>query len=90
MEDDALIRMANQIAAHFEDLPHEEAVAEIAGHIRRFWEPRMRRGLARILAVEGHALQPLAREAAARLAEAAEPGGAGREGAREQPGRVPA
>ncbi|CAJ9822403.1 NADH-dependent formate dehydrogenase delta subunit FdsD family protein [Burkholderia pseudomallei] len=46
MESRHLIDMANQIGAFFASMPdHDEAVAGIADHIRRFWEPRMRRAL---------------------------------------------
>ncbi|NUB16323.1 hypothetical protein GAY28_29660 [Azospirillum brasilense] len=37
-----LVRMANQIASYFQSYPQDEAVTETAGHIRAFWEPRMR------------------------------------------------
>lgn len=44
MNHNHLIDMANQIGLFFESLPdREEAVNGIADHIRRFWEPRMRR-----------------------------------------------
>lgn len=43
MQTKDLVRMANQIAAFFAAYPREEAVAETAAHIRRFWETRMRR-----------------------------------------------
>ena len=43
-----LITMANQIGGFFEAMPDRaEAVADIASHIKRFWEPRMRRELLR-------------------------------------------
>lgn len=46
MKLDHLIEMANQIGQFFESMPdREEAQAGIADHIRRFWEPRMRRTL---------------------------------------------
>jgi formate dehydrogenase subunit delta len=46
MKSDNLIRMANQIGEFFETMPErEEALDDIAGHIRKFWEPRMRRAL---------------------------------------------
>jgi formate dehydrogenase subunit delta len=46
MNVDHLIEMANQIGLFFESLPdREEALTGIAEHIRRFWEPRMRRAL---------------------------------------------
>ena len=39
-----LIRMANRIGEFFEAMPdREEALEGIATHIRKFWEPRMRR-----------------------------------------------
>ena len=41
-----LITMANQIAAYFQSEPDRTAaVAGTAGHIKKFWEPRMRREL---------------------------------------------
>jgi len=41
-----LIKMANQIGSFFETMPdREQAQSDIASHIKRFWEPRMRRSL---------------------------------------------
>ena len=41
-----LVRMANQIGGFYESLPDaEEASREIAGHLKKFWEPRMRRAI---------------------------------------------
>jgi formate dehydrogenase subunit delta len=46
MKTDHLIEMANQIGMFFDSLPdREEALTGIAEHIRKFWEPRMRRAL---------------------------------------------
>jgi len=46
MKADHLIEMANQIGMFFDSLPdREEALTGIAEHIRKFWEPRMRRTL---------------------------------------------
>jgi formate dehydrogenase subunit delta len=46
MKLDHLIEMANQIGGFFESLPdRDEALTDIAEHIRKFWEPRMRRTL---------------------------------------------
>lgn len=46
MDADNLIRMANRIGDFFEAMPdHTEAVDGIATHIRKFWDPRMRREL---------------------------------------------
>ena len=41
-----LIKMANQIGDFFGAWPdQDQARAEVAGHLRRFWDPRMRRQL---------------------------------------------
>jgi formate dehydrogenase subunit delta len=43
MNVDNLVTMANQIATFFESYPDQaEALHEIAGHLQRFWAPRMR------------------------------------------------
>ncbi len=43
MDNDNLIRMVNRIGAFFTAMPdREEALLDIAMHVRRFWEPRMR------------------------------------------------
>ncbi|KDB06134.1 Formate dehydrogenase, delta subunit [Burkholderia sp. lig30] len=70
MNAEHLIDMANQIGAFFASMPdHDEALAGIADHIRRFWEPRMRRALLAALAdPAGDAAQrasPIVREAIA-------------------------
>lgn len=36
------LRLATEIAAQFKNVPTEEGAAAIAGHVRRFWDPRMR------------------------------------------------
>ncbi|GJQ55514.1 MAG: hypothetical protein HKUEN07_20830 [Rhodocyclaceae bacterium] len=46
MKIDYLVKMANQIAAGFAATPDEAAASrEVAGHLRRFWAPQMRRQL---------------------------------------------
>ncbi len=56
MHVDHLIRMANQIGAFFEAMPdRSEALEGIAQHIKRFWEPRMRRELMDHIDREGSA-----------------------------------
>ena len=46
MKIDNLIRMANRIGTFFEAMPDRpQAIADMALHIQRFWEPRMRRQL---------------------------------------------
>ena len=60
MHTDNLIKMANQIGSFFESMPDPvEAEEGIAIHIKKFWEPRMRRALlAHIDAEGGTGLQP--------------------------------
>lgn len=44
MDKQALIRMANQIGLFFEAMPdRQQAQEDIVQHVRKFWEPRMRR-----------------------------------------------
>ena len=46
MDVQKLVKMANEIAAFFEAEPDREVAIEgIAAHLKRFWEPRMRREL---------------------------------------------
>ena len=41
-----LVKMANQIGEFFASFPdREEALDGVATHIKKFWEPRMRREL---------------------------------------------
>ncbi|GAA2630276.1 hypothetical protein GCM10010399_72740 [Dactylosporangium fulvum] len=65
------VRMANHIAAQFQHRPHEEAVAAVAEHIQKYWEPRMRAALLVHVEQGGERLDPLAVAAAARLPGAA-------------------
>lgn len=63
-----LVDMANQIGRYFDSYPDRaEARAEIAGHIKRFWEPRMRAAIVAHARAEG--LDPLVREALGLLQE---------------------
>jgi len=48
MDAHKLVKMANEIAAFFEAEPDRAVMLEgIAGHLKRFWDPRMRRDLLR-------------------------------------------
>jgi formate dehydrogenase subunit delta len=52
--------MANQIADFFRAYPRERAVEGIATHLRKFWDPRMRRRLnERIQRGDTHGLDEL-------------------------------
>ncbi|WP_395686259.1 formate dehydrogenase subunit delta [Caenimonas koreensis] len=44
MDSDNLVRMANRIGDFFEAMPdRDEALEGIATHLKKFWDPRMRR-----------------------------------------------
>lgn len=45
MSPDRLIYMANQIGKFFQSQGHDKAVPGIAEHIKKFWDPRMRRAI---------------------------------------------
>jgi formate dehydrogenase subunit delta len=70
-----LQEMANQIGKFYASLPnHEEALTGTFSHIRRFWDPRMRRALFAHLDAHGWAgLDPLVREAIEKNRVALEP-----------------
>lgn len=61
------IRMVNKIAVHFGYLPTEQAAAAVADHIRRFWDPRMKRRLMNLAATDPEDLDPVAVAASALL-----------------------
>jgi formate dehydrogenase subunit delta len=65
---DRLVYMANQIAGAFGHQEPDEAVAATCDHIRRFWDPRMRRLIAEHLASGGEGLGDIARGAVEQLA----------------------
>ncbi|HTJ02264.1 MAG TPA: formate dehydrogenase subunit delta [Methylovirgula sp.] len=61
--DDKLFYMANQIGKFFASTPHDSAVASIADHIAKFWDPRMRRKVYAQMAHDTQGLDPLPKEA---------------------------
>ncbi len=62
-----LIAMANQIGRAFAHRKHEEAVVEIAEHIKSFWEKRMLAQIYAHLDAGGEGLDALPRESLERL-----------------------
>ena len=62
---DHLIKMANQIGAFFEVMPdRDQAVADVASHLRRSWEPRMREQILATLGTpDAEKLKPVVRDA---------------------------
>lgn len=68
MNVERLVAMANDIAAFFASEPDPQAAAEqVANHLRRFWEPRMRQAIRRHLETGGTGLSALARQGVLRL-----------------------
>jgi formate dehydrogenase subunit delta len=68
---DRLIYMANQIGKCFQSQCHDKAVPGIAEHIKKFWDPRMRRAIFAHLDTGGVGLDANVREAIATLKKAA-------------------
>lgn len=64
MSEDTIVRMANQIATFFATYPHAQAVEGTYDHIKKFWDPRMRKQLAMKVAAGGTGLSAIALEAA--------------------------
>ena len=67
METTNMVHMANQIAIFFASYPHDEAVASVTDHFKKFWEPRMRKQIIQYVADGGAGLHELAFEAVKRL-----------------------
>ncbi len=68
---DKLLRMANQIAAFFATQPGTTQAADVAAHLKAFWEPRMLQALFAHADAGGEGLDPLVLEAVGRLRRAA-------------------
>ena len=60
---DRLVYMANQIGDFFQYQPNGDPAEAIAAHIRKFWEPRMRRQIYAHLDAGGEGLRPTSRRA---------------------------
>ena len=65
-----LVYMANQVADFFKSYPEPEAIEGTFGHLKAYWDPRMRREIEAHLAdTSGAGLSPIALAAVKRLAE---------------------
>lgn len=67
MSPEKMVHMANQIAGFFKTQPHEDHAEAVAGHLRDFWEPRMRAQLHDYIAAGGAGLDEIVLRAADRL-----------------------
>ena len=71
MTSDRLVMMANQIGRFFSPQREGDAVAAIADHLQKFWDPRMRAAIIAHLERGGEGLDGPVRQAVHRLKEAA-------------------
>ena len=70
MHIEQLVTMANEIAAFFAGAADEgEAAASVANHLRRFWDPRMRKQIIEHRKRGGAGLSTLASEAVGLLGD---------------------
>jgi formate dehydrogenase subunit delta len=58
MSPDKLVYMANQIGRFFAHQPEDKAIASIADHLVKFWDPRMRAAILEYVDAGGQGLQP--------------------------------
>jgi formate dehydrogenase subunit delta len=68
MKADRLVHMANQIADFFGSYPREQAVAGVADHLHKFWDPRMRKQIIEYVGTDGAGLRDIALAAIKKLA----------------------
>lgn len=60
MNADHLGHMANQIGTFYESMPDRpEAMLDLVTHLKKFWDPRMRRALLEMVDTGKHQLSPL-------------------------------
>jgi formate dehydrogenase subunit delta len=69
MRPEKLVMMANQIGTYFASQKGEGAVAGIADHIKKFWDPRMRDEILAHVQSGGEGLLPVVRLAIEQLAQ---------------------
>jgi formate dehydrogenase subunit delta len=67
MSPEKLLYMANQISKFFAHGSEEQAVFNTADHLKKFWDPRMRKVIFAHLDAGGAGLDPKVREAISSL-----------------------
>jgi len=68
MNMDHLVKMANEIGSFFVTANDEDTAAQlIADHLKRFWDPRMRKQVVAHLAQGGEGFTPAVAKAVAQL-----------------------
>ncbi len=66
-----VVRLGRDLVRNFEALPPDQAASEIATHIRKFWDPRMRHDLLARVRARSADLPPLLVSAAEHLVDGA-------------------
>jgi formate dehydrogenase subunit delta len=70
MNIERLVTMANDISHYFAAEPDQAVgAASVADHLKKFWEPGMRKQIVMHLHAGGEGLEPLAKVAVERLAQ---------------------
>ena len=68
MDVQRLVTMANDISSFFGSDPDKDAAVEqVANHLKKFWEPRMREQIRRYVGEGGAGLSAIALQAVKRL-----------------------
>jgi formate dehydrogenase subunit delta len=67
MQNQDMVRMANQISDFFKSYTEKEAIEGIADHINKFWEPRMRRDFFVLVDSGGAGLSDLVKKASSTI-----------------------
>ncbi len=67
MSPEKLAYMANQIGRFFAHQKHDQAVASIADHLKKFWDPRMRHTILAQYDTVKDRLDPLVQQAVEQL-----------------------
>jgi len=67
MSPDKLVYMANQIGKFFAHQGEDKAIASVADHLEKFWDPRMRKVIFGHAAGGGAGLDPTVLKAVQRL-----------------------
>lgn len=70
MDNEHLVKMANQIATFFATQPGDTAAKATADHLRAYWDPRMRRAIRSHVEAGGAGLDPVALAAVRLLIDA--------------------
>jgi len=63
MSPEKLVYMANQIGRFFAHQPEAKAIALTADHLKKFWDPRMRKVIIAYAEAGGEGLEPHVKKA---------------------------